>query len=457
MGVRFIAINDSYDSQGEKTQADSLIVPFKNLINDAYCKDISMKIRTQLDIKRKMGDFIGAFATYGYKKDPENKNHLIVDEDAARVVEMIFRYRLQGMSNSRIADKLNDLGILSPMEYKRSKGMNYQSGFSANVQGMWNPASVQRVLTNEIYLGTLTQHKRGTPNYKMKKEIQYNEDDWIVVEDNHDPIIKETDFLTVQGLLGKDIRIAPEKEASHIFAGFVYCADCMHAMVRKTVPSHGKRYHYFVCSTHKAKQGCSQHSFSEAKLEKIVFGLVRDQIDLICRVDEVLDYIAALPEQQRKVFDYDAQVTRLEDEIKRFQDLKLNLYSDMSDGILSKEEYLEFREGYDRRIQERQKAVSQIKEERNFTVEKGRQHSEWIDSFKQYENITELQRAVVVNLIDRIVIYDAEHIEVVFRYQDKLQEALQYIGRYQDILPGKEAAVHGTQEEKDLGRAVCCN
>ncbi len=456
MGVRFIAINDSYDSQGEKTQADSLIVPFKNLINDAYCKDISMKIRTQLDIKRKMGDFIGAFATYGYKKDPENKNHLLVDEEAARVVEMIFRCRLQGMSNSRITGKLNTLGILGPMEYKRSKGMNYQCGFSANAQALWNASSVQRVLTNRIYLGTLTQHMRGTPNYKVKKEIAYDENDWIVVEDNHDPIIKETDFLTVQGLFGKDIRVAPEKEAAHIFAGFVYCADCMHAMVRKTVPSHGRRYHYFICSTHKAKQGCSQHNFSESKLEKIVFGLVRDQISMVCRVDEILDYIAALPEQQRKVFDYDAQVTRLEAEIKRYQDLKLNLYSDMSDGVLSKEEYLEFREGYDRRISEQQNAIRQIREERKYTVEKGRQHSEWIDSFKQYENITELQRAVVVSLIERIVIYDAEHIEVVFRYQDKLQEALQYIGRYQEILPGKEAAVHGTQEEKDLGRAVSC-
>lgn len=149
----------------------------------------------------------------------------------------------------------------------------------------------------------------------------------------------------------------------------------------------------------------------------------------------MLEYIASLPEQQRKVFDYDAQLTRLEDEIKRYQDLKLNLYSDMADGMISKEEYLEFRGGYDRRIQERQKAMIQIKEERLLTVENGERHSEWIDLFRQYENITELQRAVVVNLIERIVIYDAKHIEVVFRYQDQLDEAVQYIDRYKDILP----------------------
>lgn len=98
----------------------SLIVPFKNLINDAYCRDISIKIRSQLDIKRKMGDFIGAFTTFGYKKDPNDKNKLLVDEPAAQVVELIFRLRLQGMCNTRIADKLNDMGVLSPMEYKQS-------------------------------------------------------------------------------------------------------------------------------------------------------------------------------------------------------------------------------------------------------------------------------------------------------------------------------------------------
>ena len=189
MGVRFIAINDNYDSNGERSQSDSLIVPFKNLINDAYCKDISMKIRSQLDIKRKMGDFIGAFAAFGYRKSPENKNKLVVDEPAAQIVELIFRLRLQGMSNSRIADKLNEMGVLSPMEYKRSNGMRYESGFRTNERALWNAVSVLRILTNELYIGTLTQHKRGTPNYKVKKEIRYEQEDWIVIQNNHEPIV----------------------------------------------------------------------------------------------------------------------------------------------------------------------------------------------------------------------------------------------------------------------------
>ncbi|CAK7087429.1 MAG: hypothetical protein ENTB_04220 [Enterocloster aldenensis] len=431
MGVRFIAINDNYDSCGERSQADSLIVPFKNLINDAYCKDISMKIRSQLDIKRKMGDFIGAFCSYGYKKSPENKNRLVVDEEAAKVVELIFRLRLQGMSNTRIATRLNDMGILSPMEYKNAQGMAYRSGFRANERVLWSAETIRRILVNTIYVGTLTQHKRGTPNYKVKKEIRYDESDWIVIPRNHEAIISQIDFDTVQSLLGRDVRVAPKKESVYLFSGFVFCGDCGHAMVRKTVQTKGKTYYYLVCSTHKARQGCSSHSFSETKLEKIVFTLVRDHIDQICEIDRVMEYIASLPEHQREIFNYDAQITKLEQEIQRFQDLKLGLYSDMADGIISREEYLEFRAGYDRKITARQHSLVQIQEERAQAVRDNEEEIPWIQMFKQYENITELHRTVLVNLVERIVIYDTQHVEVVFRYQGKFQSALEYVGRFE--------------------------
>ena len=122
MGVRFIAINDSYDSL-DRNQSDSLIIPFKNLINDAYCKDISVKIRSQLEIKRKKGQFIGAFAVYGYLKDPEDHNKLIPDTYASEVVRAIYKWKLEGMSQGRIAEKLNLQGVLCPMEYKMSMGI----------------------------------------------------------------------------------------------------------------------------------------------------------------------------------------------------------------------------------------------------------------------------------------------------------------------------------------------
>jgi hypothetical protein len=163
--------------------------------------------------------------------------------------------------------------------------------------------------------------------------------------------------------------------------------------------------------------------------------LVTDHIRQICDVDRVLDYISSLPEQQRAIFNYDAQVAKLNEEIERFQELKLNLYSDMSDGIISREEYLEFRTGYDKKIADRQRSIANIRDEREHAVESNDRKIKWIELFKQYRNITELQRNVIVNLIERIIIYDAKHIEIVFRYQDKLDSAIQYIERFSEALP----------------------
>ena len=438
MGVRFIAINDNYDSNGEKAQSDALIVPFKNLINDAYCRDISVKIRSQLDIKRKMGDFIGAFAPYGYRKDKENKNKLVIDEKAARTVEMIFSLRIQGLCNSAIADRLNDMGVLSPMEYKRSQGTNYGCGFRSNEQALWSPMLIKRILSNEIYIGTLMQHKSGTPNHKVKKRVAYDRDEWIVIENSHEPIIRRSDFDTVQNLMQRDVRTAPKEEKVHLFSGFVFCGDCRHTMVRKTVPRGERKYHYLVCSANKAKRGCSPHTFSEDKLKQIVFHIINDHIELIAQIEKVLDYIAALPEQDRRIINYDSQVAALENEITRYQDLKVNLYSDMAEGVISREEYREFHAGYDRRIADRQKQLGRLKEERTQVMENSSGNIEWIKQFKQYQHLTELDRECIVHLIEKILIYDGKRIEVCFRYRDELESALQYIERFGDILPDEE-------------------
>lgn len=152
-GVRVIAINDNYDSANESSDADQIVIPFKNLINDAYCRDLSMKIRSQLDVKRKNGQFIGSFATYGYMKDPENKNHLIIDEYAANVVRMIFNMKLEGYSAGTIAKHLNENRILTPMEYKRFCGLNFNAGFQISTNPVWHPNMVIRILKNEVYLG----------------------------------------------------------------------------------------------------------------------------------------------------------------------------------------------------------------------------------------------------------------------------------------------------------------
>ena len=208
LGVRFIAINDNYDSVTGKSQGDEIIIPFKNLINDAYCRDISIKIRSHLDVKRKNGEYIGAFVPYGYEKSDDDKHKLVIDIYAAGIVKEIFRLKLHGMSQDAIATQLNNEGVLAPMEYKQSTGSGYQTGFLQNEKSVWSSVTVRRILENEIYIGNLVQGKRTTPNHKVKQEVVKPESDWIRIEKNHEPIISDRDFEIVQRLLGMDTRIS---------------------------------------------------------------------------------------------------------------------------------------------------------------------------------------------------------------------------------------------------------
>lgn len=142
------------------------VLPFKNLLNDSYCRDISIKVRSQLDIKRRKGEFIGGYAVYGYSKDEQNKNRLVVDEYAADIVRSIYRRKLEGMSANSIADQLNSEGVLAPSEYKRLCGLNYHSGFKTGTHAKWQAIQVLRILKNEVYTGTMVQGKRQKINYK---------------------------------------------------------------------------------------------------------------------------------------------------------------------------------------------------------------------------------------------------------------------------------------------------
>lgn len=206
--IRFIAILDIYDNTKE-TSSDHLVVSMKNLFNDNYCRDTSIKIRSHLDVRRRNGKFIGSFAAYGYRKDPEDKNHLLIDDEAAAVVQDIFAWKIDGMSNQAIADQLNQLGILSPMEYKQAKGVNYGSGYKVHAKALWSSVTVRRILTSVVYLGIMEQGKRTTPNYKVKREIQRPQEEWMRVEGTHDPIVSKEDFNLVARLLMLDTRATP--------------------------------------------------------------------------------------------------------------------------------------------------------------------------------------------------------------------------------------------------------
>jgi len=435
LGIRFIAINDQYDSFNGNPQSDSFIIPFKNLINDTYAKDISVKIRTNLDVKRRKGEYVGAYTPYGYIKDPENKNHLIVDDYAAGIVVQIFSMYKDGLSICRITDRLNELGVLSPMEYKKSCGIKFDTVFRTNETAKWSYNAVHRVLTNEMYLGMTVQGKQSSPNYKVHEMKDIDEADWIRVEDTHEAIITYDDFMAVKTMLGRDMRSASDSLDANVFSGFVFCGDCKQPMVRKVVPAGNKKYYYYVCSSNKRKEGCSAHSISVKELENTVFNAIRDYIDYVLDMEDALSYINSLPSADRTVFNYEAQIVKIQEEIERYQKMKLRLYEDLSDGVISKKEYMDFRNQYTRLIEDRESALERVKKESRDAKTVGNSERAWVALFREYENIEEVDRRVLMALVDRIYVYENHRVEVVFRFRDEFLAQQSYIEQFKEIIP----------------------
>lgn len=441
LGVRFIAVNDHYDSADTKNDADQIIVPFKNLINDAYCRDISMKIRSQLEIKRKKGEFTGSYASYGYAKDPVDKNHLVIDEYAAEIVRFIFNMKMDGYSADRIAMKLNEMGVLTPMEYKRSCGFNYTCGFRSYKDAKWCATSVLRILKNELYVGTMVQGKTRKINYKVKACMDVRPEDWVKVEGTHEPIVSRELFECVQNLMKLDTRTSPEEEMIYIFSGLLRCGDCGQNMVRRVVKKKGKQYRYYHCSTYKNKGGCTSHNISDAKLQKVVLEAIQKQIALLVQADAIMAQIENIPQQQFGVKLLDPQIRTLNAEVQKYKDLRNNLYQDMVDGIITREEYRDIKQTFTRKMERAEESIRELETKKRRLLSNEMRTQKWVEEFKNCRNIESLDRKVTVMLIERIVIYSSDRIEIHFNHADEMTELISYAFANKDAMQGEVDAV----------------
>ncbi|MCD8084080.1 MAG: recombinase family protein [Clostridiales bacterium] len=431
MGIRFIAINDHYDSADEKDDSDNIIIPFKNLINDAYCRDISTKIRSQLDVKRKNGQFIGSFAGYGYRKDPRDKNRLLVDEYAAEIVRLIFKLKLDGMSSQRIAGHLDEIGALPPMEYKLRCGMNFNSGFRAGKEQKWSAVAVSRILKNELYTGVMVQGKRRKINYKVKKSIAVDENQWIRVNGTHEAIIPQAVFDQVQKMMEMDTRTAPNQDTVQVFSGLLRCGGCGQSMVKRCSCKDGKKYDYYHCSTYKNGNGCSSHLIRESKLTEAVLDAIQRQASLLVRADNIIAAAGKIPENQFSVKAMDGQLSQLERDAARYQDLKAHLYQDMHDGTISREEFKDMNARFTKLRQSTKEKLSQLEEKRKTLLNRETSLQPWLEDFQKYGNITHLERKVLTALVDHITVYGKDSIEIHFCYEDEIKLFMKVAEEYE--------------------------
>lgn len=427
MNVRFISVNDNYDSFKSTESIDNLIIPFKNLINDSYLRDISLKIRSSFDVKRKKGEFIGSFVTYGYLKDSNNKNKIVVDEIASKVVQDIFKYRLEGLSADKIAKKLNSENILSPMEYKKSIGLNISTNFKKKEKALWSAKAIFRILQNPIYIGTLEQNKYTTPNHKIKKMVYIPKEEWIIVENNHEPIISKEMFESVQKIMSIDTRIAPKQEKVYLLSGLICCGECGSNLVRKNNGTKDKPYIYYVCNNARNKQGCIGSSIKTEIIEETVFETLKTHINAIISLQDIISIVNnnnyTLKEKERITNKIDKE----NKELKKYQNIKLKLYEDLKAGILTQEEFKDFSLAYNDKITEIKTLIASFENEIEILSKGISDKQLWIEYLKAHKNIKSLNRELVVNLIEDIKVYNNKSIKINFKYEEEYKNLISYL------------------------------
>ena len=426
LGVRFIAVNDNYDSLNFST-SDSLIVPIKNFLNDSYCRDISIKVRSNFESRRRNGEFVSNYTPYGYLRSPNDKTQLVIDEAAGEVVRDIFRWKVEGMSPVTIAEKLNLRGVLSPSEHKRSIGINYKTAFQTNARSKWSPKTVIRILTNEVYTGVLIQGKRTTPNYKVKHTIVKDEQDWSRIEHAHEPIIQVREFELVQKLMQEDSRRASGSDTVYPLSGRVYCGTCGALAKRYSVTYNGSKYAYYTCPNTTKEGSCEKRRIYEKELENTVLTLLQSEIKLVLNMERALSQIKELAWEHREITRLDKAIEVKMAEAEKCRTMKVSIYEDLQEGLISQEEFLQMKEGYSQQISEIEQDIGKLKKERAMIQEGVADRSGWLSQFRKYQNLPSLSRAAVVNLVDQIQLYPDKKIRVVLRYQDQLADMMEFL------------------------------
>ena len=420
--VRFIAVTDNYDSLSADKTDTSLILPVKNFVNDSYCRDISMKVKAHQKVKRLEGKCISAFTVYGYLKNPDDKNQLIVDDYAANIVKKIYAWKISGMSLFAIANKLNSLGILSPMEYKKSLGMKYSTGFEGVSTAKWSAISIKRILTNRVYIGDMEQGKQEKVSYKVNKRVKKAEQEWIRVRNTHEAIISERNYNIVQELLQFDSRISTDTETANLFSGILFCADCKAPMVKRINNYKGNKKVFYICQTKNRSLGCSRHSIKEDVLKSILLKEIKLWLDLMASYSDVMDMITKMNIDYEQVVEYNTQIGTLRNEYNKYYKLISGLLTDLKEGLIDKAEFEEFQYLYTKKCEELEITINNQKEMIKKMFQNGVAAKTQLDKFRETADLGELTRELLVTMIRRVYVHEDKSLDIVFRFSSQLEK-----------------------------------
>lgn len=327
------------------------------------------------------------------------KDKLEIDKRAAAVIQRIFQMKVDGSSPEQIAKRLNEEGVLSPLEYKRYCDIKLETSFKQQAKSEWSHVTVYRILQNEMYTGTLVQGKSYSVNYKVKTRKLKDKKEWTRTENAHEAIIPPGTFDLVQKLLREDTRSTMGDEKVALFSGKIFCAECHNTMARKRSVISGKEYIYYVCKDSNCKLRVKEQPIYDA-----VSAVIQSQVAMALDMERALKQLDDVSWERRELERIASGISRQEEVIAHNNQLKSALYEDFKSEMISLEEYRIFKAEFDKNISEAKGAIAHLIANRNQVKNGLTDQQSWLSQFHQYRNIQELTRRVVVYFIDKIEI-----------------------------------------------------
>lgn len=424
-GVRFIAVNDQFDSEDAENSGNHLIVPLKNMINEAYAADISKKVRAQQNQAMKDGEFVGARPPYGYRKDPDNCHRLLVNEDTAPVVRQIFQWTVEGVALNVIVKRLNEGGVMTPGYYHASCGLfSFDNKLAGS--GKWQTWTVAKILADEVYTGDMVQGKHTNVGHK---QVPTKPVDWIVVRNTHEPLVSREIFARAQAvreqMAAKYTRIMKDPYSENILRGRVFCACCGKTLHRQR--SHGRYFYRCISNDRMGKGSCTAdiRHLPEPDLFSAIVTIIRQKAEVVMgealRLKQCDSKIAA---QKAQV---DQEIAELGQQTQKNKALLSSLYENFVKGILTRAEYLEMKEDYSRKISGAVERVQQLQTRQAELEQQMKHYTSMADKLAAVDKDTALSALLVNQLIQRVTVNGPEDVSIDFAFEsgfDRVMEVL---------------------------------
>ena len=420
-GVRFLAINDQYDSEDENNGTGQIALPLKNLMNEAYALDISRKVRAQQHQAMRAGEFIGSRPPYGYRKDPANCHRLLVNTDTAPVVRQIFRWAADGLALNRIVKRLNETGVLTPSHYLASIGLISNQKLIGS--GKWQTRTVNKILTDAVYTGDMVQGKSRSVKRKQTPTVP---EDWIVVKGTHEPLISRELFEQVQAIRVQAAAKYTQNEkipySPNIFRGRIFCGHCGKSLHRQK--SHNRYFFRCISNDRLGKGACSGdiRLLPEKELFDAILTIIQKEAVAIIGAGCRLKRSGSDAEQKAAT---EKEIARLQQEAERDRKYLISLYENYVSGILSKAEYTDLKTSYEQKIKATTVRTQQLSQQKENLEKKLKEYVEVSDWLTSLNGDVVLTGDLIERMVERIVVHSSQEISVHFKFKDEFREIIE--------------------------------